>query len=302
MGDRIEIATIEPPSRAFDEGRVRALVESIKEVGQLTPVLVELIDNDDDRVDGAVYHFRLVAGVNRLEALKRLGKNHVWGETREWIERESRPNKPPWQGADREIHSGLARIDENLVRSHLDAVEQGLLIKQRADLTGTKLGSGGPRKGAGAKPAKHPPKTRGAARKRSDGPADGGNQNDTASRNQVRPKDQHPGEHGGAREGAGRPESATKAAATVAGVSQRTAQRAVAEVDKSSGATTTKPRSRSSKSRKVNTAPLESSERVMAWQVAWGNVPEGPRSKLQKAGEELTDTERDWCWNWSFRP
>lgn len=68
---RIPIERIGPnpdqPRRACDPDSIRALAESIRRHGQLTPILV--------RAEGA--HYALIAGQRRLQALKLLGRSRA---------------------------------------------------------------------------------------------------------------------------------------------------------------------------------------------------------------------------------
>jgi ParB family chromosome partitioning protein len=94
--------------RAVDQDKVDMLVESMREVGQLNPILV----HREEDGSGPVI---LVAGRHRLEAARQLG----------------------WSGIDAifveadELHRELIEIDENLCRSELSPAEFALAISRR---------------------------------------------------------------------------------------------------------------------------------------------------------------------------
>ncbi len=84
---------------------VAALVESIGEIGLLNPIIL-----DDDN--------NLIAGVHRLEAHKKLGERMI----------EFRRSDLDTLGRE------LARIDENLCRNQMTAMERGDALKDRQEI------------------------------------------------------------------------------------------------------------------------------------------------------------------------
>jgi len=100
--------------RKLDENKVRTIADSFAAIGQLQPITVV-------RYDGM---YRLVAGLHRLEAAKRIG----------------------WQTIEATIFDGdeveveLAEIDENLMRNDLTVLEQGEHLVRRQELIGWKKG------------------------------------------------------------------------------------------------------------------------------------------------------------------
>jgi len=100
--------------RKLDESKVRTIADSFAAIGQLQPITVV-------RYDGM---YRLVAGLHRLEAAKRIG----------------------WQTIEATIFDGdeveveLAEIDENLMRNDLTVLEQGEHLARRQELVGFSRG------------------------------------------------------------------------------------------------------------------------------------------------------------------
>lgn len=100
--------------RKLDESKVRTIADSFAAIGQLQPITVV-------RDDGM---YRLVAGLHRLEAAKRIG----------------------WQTIEATIFDGdeveieLAEIDENLMRNDLTVLEQGEHLVRRQELIGKRPG------------------------------------------------------------------------------------------------------------------------------------------------------------------
>jgi ParB family chromosome partitioning protein len=109
------------------EAAVVALAESMQRLGQLSPISVYSPDDNT---------LRLVTGLHRLEAAKRLG----------------------WEGIDavvvtgNEIERELQEIAENLHRSELTALERDTQIGRWAELTAAKVGQVDPPLG-GTQPA-----------------------------------------------------------------------------------------------------------------------------------------------------
>jgi len=114
MAQRPEEITIRsigtlPGRLPLNEGNVLALMQSIKEVGLLQPIVVA-------RKRHGVF---LVAGYHRLEAAKRLKHKVVTA----LVENEDSPAVERWQL--------LAEIDENLIRRELTAAQRASLIGRR---------------------------------------------------------------------------------------------------------------------------------------------------------------------------
>jgi hypothetical protein len=100
--------------RAINEWTVMALAESMQRLGQLSPISVYRLDEET---------LRLVAGLDRLEAAKRLG----------WIEIEA------VFATGNEIERELQEIAENLHRSELTVPERDSQIGRWAELTAVKV-------------------------------------------------------------------------------------------------------------------------------------------------------------------
>lgn len=101
----INTITVNHRRRAIRQSAVEDLVESIAQIGLLQPVTV----NED---------FSLIAGLHRLEAVKRL----------EW------QTIPAHVKAMAELDAELAEIDENLKRNELTALEQGEHLARRKEI------------------------------------------------------------------------------------------------------------------------------------------------------------------------
>ncbi len=63
-----QISIVNNPRKKMDQGKFDELVESIKERGQLQPVLVQTLGKDK---------YRMVAGHRRLQAMKTLDESHI---------------------------------------------------------------------------------------------------------------------------------------------------------------------------------------------------------------------------------
>jgi ParB-like chromosome segregation protein Spo0J len=113
--------------RPINETAVAALAQSMRRLGQLYPISVYCPDDNT---------FRLVAGLHRLEAAKRIG----WDEIDAVFV------------AGNEIERELQEIAENLHRSELTALERDTQIGRWAELTAAKVGQVDPPSG-GAQPA-----------------------------------------------------------------------------------------------------------------------------------------------------
>ncbi len=125
----------------INEGSVKSLMASIKEVGVVEPIIV-----CEPRQQLGIY---LVAGANRLEACKRLKHKTIPSR----IIRGNTPEIQRW--------CKLAEIDENLVRRELSAAQRSKLIAQRKAVyieehPETKHGGAPGKKGGGKQKGKDP--------------------------------------------------------------------------------------------------------------------------------------------------
>ena len=100
--------------RKLDDSKIASLADSFAALGQLQPITVA-------KYDGM---YKLVAGLHRLEAAKRIG----------WQTIES----SIFEGDD--IAAELAEIDENLMRNDLTVLEQGEHLLRRKELIGRNVG------------------------------------------------------------------------------------------------------------------------------------------------------------------
>ena len=114
----IPIHLIEPGTRlrGADAGQVKRLSASIAEVGLLHPIVVyqRKVMHGGILVDG----YGVVAGLNRLEAHKSLG----------------RPAIEATVVALDELHRQLAEVDENLAGSKLTTAERALFTRRRKEI------------------------------------------------------------------------------------------------------------------------------------------------------------------------
>jgi ParB/RepB/Spo0J family partition protein len=95
--------------RPINEAKVAELMESIRSVGVLNPIVVVQGKNG----------FRVVAGLHRLEAMKRLGFANVQCTVLEF---------------DEALRIELAEIDENIIRNNPSAAEHALLTVRRGEI------------------------------------------------------------------------------------------------------------------------------------------------------------------------
>jgi ParB family transcriptional regulator, chromosome partitioning protein len=100
----VSLTAVHVPERRVREHRhdPASLAESMREVGQLTPII---LDRD----------LTLIAGLHRLEAARLLGWETIRAEVRDYDEMEAR----------------LAEIDENLRRHDLTVWEQSRHVAER---------------------------------------------------------------------------------------------------------------------------------------------------------------------------
>jgi ParB family chromosome partitioning protein len=106
------------PDRKRSGGDVRGLCESIEKIGLLNPITVVVRDIPDGSPGGHIQRPVLVAGLNRLEAFKKLGKEEIPAQvvSHEGLEKE------------------LAEIDENLIRDELTALERAEHLERRKSI------------------------------------------------------------------------------------------------------------------------------------------------------------------------
>jgi hypothetical protein len=103
-------------ARSLDPERVKALAKSVKELGLRTPITVRIAPTIIEGEEQAVPF--LVAGLHRLEAVKRLRR----GKIRCFIEAGS------------ELVAQLWEIDENLCRADLSELEEGEHLLRRKQI------------------------------------------------------------------------------------------------------------------------------------------------------------------------
>ncbi|VAW31756.1 Chromosome (plasmid) partitioning protein ParB [hydrothermal vent metagenome] len=118
----IETEKIHPnpyqPRRAFDDARLRALAESIRQYGVLQPLVVTRFEHT--KPDGGIAsEYELIAGERRLRASKLIGLREVPAVIRAGKE-------------DRRVKLELAII-ENLQREDLNAIDRAKALAQLAD-------------------------------------------------------------------------------------------------------------------------------------------------------------------------
>lgn len=117
MTDPIPIALITPGIRIreIDEKTVEGLMASINEVGLLHPIIVRpfIVVTDGRAKPGYI----LVAGLHRLEAMKRRGATHI----------------PATVVEVSDLLATIAECDENLCGSNLSPAERALFTRRRKD-------------------------------------------------------------------------------------------------------------------------------------------------------------------------
>ncbi|HEX8946739.1 MAG TPA: ParB/RepB/Spo0J family partition protein [Candidatus Paceibacterota bacterium] len=118
----IETEKIHPnpyqPRREFDEARLKALAESIRQYGVLQPLVVTRVEHT--KPDGGIAsEYELIAGERRLRASKLVGLTQVPAVIRSGHE-------------DRQVKLELAII-ENLQREDLNAIDRAKALAQLAD-------------------------------------------------------------------------------------------------------------------------------------------------------------------------
>lgn len=102
--------------RKVDEGRVADLVESIRDVGLLSPISVRPARR---YVNGVLTDaWEIVAGHHRYEAMYKLGKETIAANV---IELD-------------DMHAELATIDENLMRAELSPAQEAAQIARRKEI------------------------------------------------------------------------------------------------------------------------------------------------------------------------
>ncbi|MEI8397320.1 MAG: ParB N-terminal domain-containing protein [Rhodospirillaceae bacterium] len=121
VGGSVEISIIQvlvasDRLRPCSEEQVQSLMESITEVGLINPISVFAERAKDGILFNNGYH--LVAGLNRLEACKRLGWKTI----------------PAVMLALDELHRQLVEVDENLCGSKLTPAERALFTRRRKDI------------------------------------------------------------------------------------------------------------------------------------------------------------------------
>lgn len=130
------IAKVRVPDgrRTANPARVKALADSIREIGLLQPIIIDCHAMEDCHGDESV---ELVAGLHRLEACKLLGWKRIPA-----VDRSSVPTH-----VERKIHESrvespeigrllnrLAEIDENLCRNELSVLDRSKAIADRKEI------------------------------------------------------------------------------------------------------------------------------------------------------------------------
>ncbi len=114
MTELIPIADVQIPHGREPRRNVQALVGSIEKLGLLNPITVratQLFEAGAEPRAG----YRLVAGLNRLEAMKQLSHTEI----------------PATIISLEDLEYQLAEIDENLIRSDISVVDQGNRLDDR---------------------------------------------------------------------------------------------------------------------------------------------------------------------------
>ncbi|MHB1697767.1 MAG: ParB/RepB/Spo0J family partition protein [bacterium] len=104
----VERVIVKNRKREADEKKVNELVESIKELGLISPIYVNRSGDD----------YILIAGLHRLTAYKKLGIDRIPAKITDIDD----------------IHSELAEIDENLVRAELHYLDRAEILKRRQEI------------------------------------------------------------------------------------------------------------------------------------------------------------------------
>ena len=104
----VERVVVRPRRRTIIGSKVEDLIDSILDVGLLSPILVRRMGDC----------YELVAGAHRLEAYKQLGWDTIPAEL--------------FTGTD--MDAELAEIDENLMRAELTVLEQGEFLLRRDEI------------------------------------------------------------------------------------------------------------------------------------------------------------------------
>lgn len=119
----IKLVNIGDRLRGLDEGQVLALMESIKEVGLINPVLVYPRRIMGDDFPAGADGYELITGAHRLEAYKRLGHSEIL----------ARIVKKPGDSRDGLLHS-LMEVDENLCGPWLSNKDRIRFLQRRKDI------------------------------------------------------------------------------------------------------------------------------------------------------------------------
>ena len=108
MTELIPISDVQIPQGREPRRNVRILAESIEKIGLLNPITVRAIQLFEAGAEPRT-GYRLVAGRNRLEAMKQLDHDEI----------------PATIVSLEDLECQLAEIDENLIRSDISVVDQG---------------------------------------------------------------------------------------------------------------------------------------------------------------------------------
>ena len=113
----IPIADVKIPQGREPCRNVRVLVESIEKVGLLNPITVRAIQLFEAGAEPRA-GYRLVAGRNRLEAMKQLGHTEI----------------PATVISLEDLEYRLAEFDENLIRSDIPVIDQAARLKKHKQI------------------------------------------------------------------------------------------------------------------------------------------------------------------------
>jgi ParB family chromosome partitioning protein len=110
----VDKVAVDSPRRPLDVAKVAELVESIQSVGILNPIIVVVRTAEDGSEN-----MRLVAGLHRLEAARRLGLATIQCTV---------------LASGEDLRVELAEIDENLVRNNPSPAEHAMLTVRRGEI------------------------------------------------------------------------------------------------------------------------------------------------------------------------
>ncbi len=113
----LTIADIQIPQGREPRRNVQVLAESIEKVGLLNPITVRTVQLFEAGAEPRT-SYRLVAGRNRLEAMKQLGHKEI----------------PATIISLEDLEYRLAEFDENLIRSDIPVIDQGARLDEHKQI------------------------------------------------------------------------------------------------------------------------------------------------------------------------